>query len=396
MFIYRPIVSVILTSFNHEKFIREAIESVLSQTFVDFELIIWDDVSTDDSWKIIQSYTDPRIRAFRNSKNEGPCLGVNKAIFEISRSPYIAIHHSDDVWECTKLQKQVDFLGANPEYGAVFTWLEIINEESSSLGCEWFPKNSPTRWEWLNSIFFMKNPFPHPSVLIRKSLYDNLGGYLEYLAQTPDVEMWSRVLLACPVEFIPEKLTFHRRYKDESNTSGYRPDVAIRTWNEWNVLRENYLQISDFETLVAIFPELRRYENPAGFEVKFLLAMTCLYGTDQINSWQLGLRWLLELFGDEEKADRLLQLYSFSIKELYKLMGEFDIYKLYSHDSYLLELQSGKDWMEGQLKALQLEIAAKDSELIIRDARLKELSRELAKLNCSFPVRVLRKVGFLP
>ena len=114
-------VSVILTSYNHAEYLREAIDSVLNQTFQDFELIIWDDASNDDSWQIIRSYNDSRIKAFQNPRNQGPVFGVNKAILEIATGEYIAIHHSDDVWDLSKLEKQLDFLEVNQNIGAVFS-----------------------------------------------------------------------------------------------------------------------------------------------------------------------------------------------------------------------------------------------------------------------------------
>ena len=89
-----PSVSIILTSYNHEKFIREAINSVLNQTYTDFELIVWDDASTDASWEIIQSYQDPRIKVFRNEVNERKV--INKALLSGHVSGrYVAIHHSE-------------------------------------------------------------------------------------------------------------------------------------------------------------------------------------------------------------------------------------------------------------------------------------------------------------
>jgi len=78
-----PKVSIILTSFNHDKYIQKAIESALNQTYTDFELIVWDDTSHDNSWLLISEYSDPRIRAYRNEVNKGPVWGINKAIFEM-------------------------------------------------------------------------------------------------------------------------------------------------------------------------------------------------------------------------------------------------------------------------------------------------------------------------
>ncbi len=99
----------------------------LNQTFSHFELIIWDDASSDDSWQIISSYSDLRIQAFRNEKNMGGG-NTRRAIEEFAVGEYIAIHHSDDIWEPDKLEKQVAFLDANPEIGAVFSQAQIIDE----------------------------------------------------------------------------------------------------------------------------------------------------------------------------------------------------------------------------------------------------------------------------
>ncbi len=113
-----PKVSIHLSSYNHERFIRQSIESALNQTFDDFELVIKEDASTDSSWEIIQSYTDPRIKTYRNLVNREK--GFN-SYFPEFRGKYIAIHHSDDVWELNKLEKQVEFLDTHPQIGAVFS-----------------------------------------------------------------------------------------------------------------------------------------------------------------------------------------------------------------------------------------------------------------------------------
>jgi len=135
-------VSVILTSLNHDKYLRESIDCVLGQTFRDFELIIWDDASSDDSWHLIRRYKDERITAFRNDHRKGTTPNLNRAISEVARGQYIAIHHSDDAWEPNKLEKQVDCLDKHDDIGAVFTNATIIGEDSpteqSTSGCAFF------------------------------------------------------------------------------------------------------------------------------------------------------------------------------------------------------------------------------------------------------------------
>lgn len=321
-----PKVSVILTSFNHEKYIREAIDSVLNQTFTDFELIIWDDASADGSWAVINSYSDPRIKSFRNEVSKRGIYGINKAISEVASGEYIAIHHSDDVWEPNKLEKQVSYLDAHPEIGAVFTWVQIIDEHGVNSTGDWFDQENKTQWQWLNQLLLEQNHLNHPSVLIRKQCYQDVGVYRYGLAQTGDAEMWSRVIIKFPIHVIQEKLTKHRLFSDKSNTSGGRIEVAIRASNEWNVLRENYLSITNFEDIVSIFPSLERFRTPKGFDNKFLLAMACLYECKQRSAWQLGLKWLFDLINDKTRYKRISELYSFSYMDFIRLTGEFDVY----------------------------------------------------------------------
>ena len=259
-----PKISVILTSYNHDKYIHEAINSILNQTFTDFELLILDDASCDNSWNLINQYSDSRIKAFRSEKSGEVVYRINNAIVELALGEYIAIHHSDDVWALDKLEKQVAFLDANQEVGAVFTWVQIINEHGEEKENDDFNQENKTRWQWLQQLFAGDNHLNHPSVLIRKQCYQDVGGYRYDLVQTPDAEMWSRVLIKYPIHVIQERLTKHRRPSDHSNTSGPRVDAEIRTSNEWNIIRENFLALMEFEEIVAIFPSLERYRNPAG------------------------------------------------------------------------------------------------------------------------------------
>jgi glycosyltransferase involved in cell wall biosynthesis len=345
-----PRISVILTSFNHAKYIGEAIESTLNQTFTDFELIILDDCSSDDSWDLINRYSDPRIKAFRNEVNKGPVEGLNKAISEVATGEFIAIHHSDDVWELDKLEKQAAFLEAHSEVGAVFTWAQIIDEHGVKSTGDWFDQENKTRWGWLNQLFHEQNNLNHPSVLIRKQCYQDVGLYRYVLAQTPDAEMWSRVLIKFPIHIIQERLTRHRLFSDKSNVSGYRVEVAIRASNEWNVLRENYLSINNFEDVVAIFPNLERFRTLKGFDNKFLLAMACLYECKQRSAWQLGLKWLFDLLNDKTRCIKVRELYSFSYMDFVRLTAQFDVYsaegdkQIAERDARINQIYTSRSW----------------------------------------------------
>ena len=353
-----PRISVVLTSYNHEKYVCEAIDSILNQTFTDFELIILDDGSSDNSWAVINQYSDPRIKAFHNEVNRGSIEGVNRAIYEVAASEYIAIHHSDDVWELDKLEKQVAYLEAHSKIGAVFTWVQIIDEQGDDSMEEWFDQENMTRWEWLNRLFNEQNHLCHPSVLIRKQCYQDVGMYRYGLAQTADAEMWSRVLLKYPIFLIQEKLTRHRLFSDKSNASGHRIKVAIRTSNEWNVLRENYLSIANGEDIIAIFPGLERFRTSKGFDSQFLLAMACLYECKQRSAWQLGLKWLFDLLNDKTRCKKIRELYSFSDVDFIRMTAEFDVH-----------------FVEGNMQIAERDgqIAERDGQIAERDARINQI-----------------------
>ena len=388
-----PKVSIILTSYNHAKYLREAIDSVLNQTFTDFEVIIWDDASTDDSWSIIQGYQDPRIKTYRSDANERGL--INKALMsgEIN-GEYIAIQHSDDVWELEKLKKQVAVLESSPELGAVFTWVQIIDENGTAKENEWFNQENKSQWQWLNALFFMKNHLAHPSILIRKKCYQELGGYKTLLAQTPDVEMWSRLLIRYPIHVISEKLTKHRLFSDKSNTSSDRIDVTIRINNEWNLLRENFLLIDSFEKLVATFPSLERFRNESGYNNKFLLAMVCLYECSDRAAWRLGLTWLSNLLFDSIQAEEIDQLYSFTYRDFVKLTGKFDVYalgKLAKMSSIIEQMQSNLDAAladrDAALADRRAAIADRDAALADRDAAFADRDAAFAERDAAFAER---------
>ena len=131
-----PKVSIGIPSYNHEKYISETIESILNQTFQDFEIIITDDGSSDNSLDVIKSISDPRIKLFVFDENQGACKAVNNCI-KNSRGEYFAYVSSDDVWDKDKLEKQVKFLDENPHFPAVFTKVNIIDED----GKEFIDKN---------------------------------------------------------------------------------------------------------------------------------------------------------------------------------------------------------------------------------------------------------------
>ena len=353
-----PAVSVILTSFNHEQYIRESIDSVLNQAFTDFELIIWDDCSSDNSWNLITQYSDPRIKAFRNEVNKGPIEGVNKAISEVAAGEYIAIHHSDDVWEVEKLKKQVAFLDGHLQYGAAFTHVQIINERNQKIDGEWFNSSNKARHLWLRELFLHNNHLCHPSALIRRSSYAHAGLYRLGLAQSADADMWIRLLKLSGIHVIQEKLTLHRLFTDKSNSSGDKPEVRRRLHIEWYALLSNFLGIG-IDDLLPIFPESRKWVRHDESDATFILAMIALELGVLPETKLFGLNLLFSLISVPESALRIRKLHDFSYFDFIKITGKTEVFSFEERIERDCELTP----LHNQIVSLNQTIAERDREI---------------------------------
>jgi GT2 family glycosyltransferase len=326
-------ISVILTSYNHAKYLREAIDSVLNQTYSDFELIIWDDASIDGSWKIINDYSDPRIRAFRNDTNQRGG-NIQRALAQGVDGEYIAIQHSDDVWESQKLEKQVAFLDENPQIGAVFTKALIINEDGALFQDQThfyynvFDQPNRTRHEWLNHFFYNYNALCHPSLLIRRQCYEDCGLYKSGLAVVPDLDMWVRLCMKYEIHVLPEKLVRFRVRENELNTSGNRPETRIRWSFEFLQILNNYRSISSIEEIIKIFPDAKQYNKPEGYDLDFALAMVAFESNSNNMRDLFGLSILFEILNEPSRSKKIKEIYGFSHKDFIALTARCDVFSV--------------------------------------------------------------------
>lgn len=156
-----PKVTVLMPVYNGEEYLREAIESILFQSFGNFEFLIIDDGSTDDSINIIASYTDPRIRVITNGENIGIARALNKGI-ELARGKYIARMDSDDISLPKRFEKQVDFLDKNPEIGIVGSWIKTFGGRKTIILAH------PCNPEMVRIFFLFDSPLAHPTVMMRR------------------------------------------------------------------------------------------------------------------------------------------------------------------------------------------------------------------------------------
>jgi glycosyltransferase involved in cell wall biosynthesis len=323
---------VILTSFNHCTFLPQAINSVLSQSYSDFKLIICDDNSSDQSWDIIKEVNDHRVKKFKNNVTSRAIVGINKSISELAPNNLIAINHSDDVWDPTKLEKQVAFMEANPDIGAVFTWAQPINEDGTDLTDEnhhyfnIFNQPNRSQAEWLRFFFLHGNALCHPSILIRKKCYDNCGLYRYGFAQLTDFDMWVRLCMKYPIHVIPDKLVKFRILSGEKNTSGNRPDSRIRTHYEFLKVLENYRTIKEFDFFAEIFPEVHQYCSRDNFEIDYALARVTLELKHYPFHALFAQNLLFEKILNPVEAQKLKEHFNLTYLDFIEITGQNDIF----------------------------------------------------------------------
>lgn len=185
-----PTITVLMPVFNAEKYIGQAIESILGQTFQDFELVIIDDGSTDHSAEKVTAYDDHRIRFFKNERNLGLVYTLNRGI-EISRGHYIARMDADDISLPDRLSLQVQFLDTHPAISTIGTNMIFVDADGKGLRTpHWnVPENSVVIHWWLLMGLCGVN---HPTVMVRTDTYRKLNGYDSDFIHCEDYELWLR------------------------------------------------------------------------------------------------------------------------------------------------------------------------------------------------------------
>jgi glycosyltransferase involved in cell wall biosynthesis len=201
-----PRVTVVMAVYNAAPFLREAIASVLSQTWRDFELIIVDDASSDGSSALLDSCDDSRIRIIRHSTNLGASLSRNDAL-AAARGDLIAIMDADDVCNPTRLQRQIEFLDAHPAVGLVGCGVyDNVDASGSVLYTSFLPEDNET----IQRALMQRWCFLHSSILFRRSLYQAAGGYRTAFEPAEDHDFVLRVVERAQARNLGEPLVTYR------------------------------------------------------------------------------------------------------------------------------------------------------------------------------------------
>lgn len=185
-----PLVSILMPVYNGERFIRESIESILNQTYANWELWIINDASTDQTLAMIKNYLgDARIKLLNQPTNSGSATACNRALQQ-AQGTYYAINDSDDISHPERIAQQVDFLESHPEIGMVGSCVELIDAQGKHLGYRLYPERYPT----LLKTIHRSCPFLHSSTMIRMPIMRSLHGYDTSIGYVADVDLYFRIL----------------------------------------------------------------------------------------------------------------------------------------------------------------------------------------------------------
>ena len=314
-----PTVTVLMSVYNEEKYLHEAIDSILNQTYTDIEFIIIDDGSTDLSQGIILSYDDPRIRFIENNENIGLVNSLNKGL-KIAKGEYIARMDADDKSMPRRLEEQVNFMEKKPNVGVCGTMAQFINEKSKVINLR-NEEKIMYRDEEMKAELLFRPCFIHPTVIFRsKLLRTNNLNYEEIHGRfSQDYYLWYILSSLCEFANI-SRVLFEYRVHEKQISKGSRNDQFIASESVRRIILENFLkrkvnkferikharisvlqhssnleEIDEIENWLKLF--MRNNEENKRYKMKSLeKVLQNLWILNCMNSSHLGLRLLIKYF----------------------------------------------------------------------------------------------------
>lgn len=265
-----PSLSVLMPAYNAARYVQEAIQSVLDQTFDDFEFLIIDDGSTDDTVHMINEYKDSRICLVRNPENLGLVKTLNKGL-DLVKGQYVARMDADDICLPGRFASQVAFMDSHPGVGVCGTWIEVFGTHS-------YVHKYPSEPQAIKAGLFLGNQLAHPSVVMRRSLLaqHNLH-YSEDWVHVEDYDLWQRASFCFDLANLPQVFLKYRM-TEESICSKYgdKQGVAMLALDERNLRSLNVWDKLEHKDLIhsmrlAGFSSLKEFDSLISGDLEMIL-----------------------------------------------------------------------------------------------------------------------------
>ena len=410
-----PRISVVLAVYNHEQFVGQTIESIIGQSFEDWELIIIDDCSKDGSADVVRKYIqgpshhscpsgtggprpadheDERIRFYQAEKNRGTVRTFNE-LLKKARGEYVAFIGSDDIWHSGKLQEQIEYMEQHKETAVCFSWAEFIDENGRLYSedekeCDYdtqiFMHKNRTQGEVLRCFFDSANYFCHPSALIRSEVIREIGGFDLRFRQLHDFEYWVRVLQKYPVHIIQKPLVQYRRLSTENDSlSAVNKQNMIRFMNEIQTIIYTMIKEMNRDIFCEAFHDLLKKEITTDArlvsEKYFVLLGWHMMG---VNNRQPAARFLNE-FLDDSVIECLEEEYQYSLNDYYGELG--NAWKLYPFDFY-----QEYEILEEEHQALKKAYRSQEKAVARLNREIQGMSRTLS-WRITKPLREVKRLG---
>ena len=336
----KPEISICIPSYNHGKYIYKTIQSILDQSFQDFEIIISDDNSQDNTIEEIEKFNDPRIKLIKNNINRGPSNNLNIAI-KNTNCNLVTLIGSDDKMHKDRLKESYKFIQEN-NFDVVFSYIETIDSDDKIIEhpilnlCN----KSINRIEMLRYFFFNGNFAPAVTAVIRKDIFDKIGYFNSSLIQLQDFEMWLRILVNnYKIGFLEEKLTFYRIHdKNLSSGGDNKSEFLSRCYVENSIIFKNFLllNIDDFKEVFKNELEKFKLINPkyTPFYIGSIafdhFNNLCL--NNQIQPWMFfynnfAINTIFDFFKNEALSDDIHHDLGIKFQNFYNISGSNELMK---------------------------------------------------------------------
>jgi len=289
-----PKISVLMPVYNAEKFVCEAVDSILHQTFTDFEFLIINDASTDNTKQKIFAYKDSRIRYYENKINLGVAKTLNIGL-HLAKSKYIARMDADDISLPERFEQQIRFMDENSTIAVCGTWLKLLNSNKNEI---W---KTPSDHKTIKSVSLFYSSIHHPTVLIRNDVLKRYNlFYNSSFSHVEDYELWVRIMEKARVANLKEVLLFHRIHSN--HVGNVYKHIQIKNANKIRLYQLNKLGIFPTKEELSVHQAISywkfKHDKKTGNAVRFWLIKLFIANLkknyyDQLSFFKvLAIKWL--------------------------------------------------------------------------------------------------------
>lgn len=243
----KPLVSVIMGVHNGMPYLKEAVESILKQTYKNFELIIVEDASTDKTWEYLNKLRGKKIKLLRNKKNLGLARSLNKAL-SFAKGEYIARMDADDISLPSRLTEQLKFMMNNKNIDICGTWAAIVNEDGKRVAKAHYPKKDKE----IKQVLKWTTPLIHPTWVVNRKVFHELNGYKEYWDFVEDYEFLLRAK-KYQMANIPKELLFWRSQSSRRSEKDIHEMYVKSLRLKWKYFRKEKLGMTYVPYLLRSF-----------------------------------------------------------------------------------------------------------------------------------------------